>query len=53
METEVTDMIEGALNTVPGIDEMRSSSSHGSSNVTLTFNLEKIRTRLIRRSNKN
>src|SRR6476660_8522703 len=41
METEVTDAIEGALNTVPGIDEMRSSSSRGGSNITLTFNLEK------------
>ena len=30
METEVTDPLEGALNTVPGIDEMRSSSSRGS-----------------------
>ena len=41
MENEVTDTIEGALNTVPGIDEMRSTSSRGSSNITLTFNLEK------------
>ncbi|MEO6655856.1 MAG: efflux RND transporter permease subunit [Pyrinomonadaceae bacterium] len=41
MENEVTDLIEGALNTVPGIDEMRSTSSRGSSNVNLTFNLEK------------
>jgi HAE1 family hydrophobic/amphiphilic exporter-1 len=41
METEVTDPLEGALNTVPGIDEMRSSSSRGGSNITLTFNLEK------------
>ena len=41
MEGEVTDLIEGALNTVPGVDEMRSSSSRGSSNITLTFNLEK------------
>jgi HAE1 family hydrophobic/amphiphilic exporter-1 len=41
METEVTDPIEGALNTVPGIDEMRSSSSRGGSNITLTFNLDK------------
>ncbi len=40
METEVTDVIEGAVNTVPGIDEMRSSSSQGRSNVTVTFNLE-------------
>ncbi|MGB8510699.1 MAG: efflux RND transporter permease subunit [Pyrinomonadaceae bacterium] len=41
METEVTDVIEGAVNTVPGIDEMRSSSAQGRSNVTITFNLEK------------
>ena len=41
METEVTDQVEGAVNTVPGIDEMRSNSSKGSSNVTITFNLEK------------
>ena len=41
METEITDSIESALNTVPGVDEMRSSSSRGSSNITLTFNLEK------------
>ena len=41
IETEITDVIEGALNTVPGVEEMRSSSSRGRSNVTLTFNLEK------------
>ncbi len=41
IETEITDIIEGALNTVPGVEEMRSSSSRGRSNVTLTFNLEK------------
>ncbi|HLM01754.1 MAG TPA: efflux RND transporter permease subunit, partial [Pyrinomonadaceae bacterium] len=41
METEITDIIEGAVNTVPGIEEMRSNSSQGRSNVTLTFNLEK------------
>jgi len=41
IETEITDTVEGALNTVPGVEEMRSSSSRGSSNVTLTFNLEK------------
>ncbi|MFL6210587.1 MAG: efflux RND transporter permease subunit [Pyrinomonadaceae bacterium] len=40
METEVTDVVEGAVNSVPGIDEMRSTSSQGRSNVTLTFNLE-------------
>ncbi|HYJ91392.1 MAG TPA: efflux RND transporter permease subunit, partial [Pyrinomonadaceae bacterium] len=41
MESEVTDQVEGAVNTVPGIDEMRSTSSKGSSNITITFNLEK------------
>lgn len=41
IETEITDVIESALNTVPGVEEMRSSSSRGRSNVTLTFNLEK------------
>ena len=41
IETEITDVIEGALNTVPGVEEMRSSSSRGRSNVTLTFNLDK------------
>jgi len=41
IETEVTDIIEGALNTVPGIEEMRSTSSRSSSSVNLTFNLEK------------
>ena len=41
IESEVTDLIEGAVNTVPGIDEMSSTSSRGSSNVRLTFNLEK------------
>src|SRR4051812_49189738 len=41
METEVTDPIEGALNTVPGIDEMRSNSSRGGSNVTLPLNQKK------------
>jgi HAE1 family hydrophobic/amphiphilic exporter-1 len=41
IESEVTDIIEGAVNTVPGIEEMRSRSSRGSSNVTITFNLDK------------
>ena len=53
METEVTDVIEGALNTVPGVDEMRSSSGRGGSNITLTFNLEKDPDQAFRRSNKN
>ncbi|MEZ5346606.1 MAG: efflux RND transporter permease subunit [Pyrinomonadaceae bacterium] len=41
IESEITDYIEGAVNTVPGVEEMRSTSSRGSSNVTVTFNLEK------------
>ncbi|HEV2762510.1 MAG TPA: efflux RND transporter permease subunit [Pyrinomonadaceae bacterium] len=41
IETEITDIIEAAVNTVPGIEEMRSNSSQGSSNVTISFNLEK------------
>jgi HAE1 family hydrophobic/amphiphilic exporter-1 len=41
IESEITDIIEGAVNTVPGIEEMRSNSSQGRSNVTLTFNLDK------------
>jgi HAE1 family hydrophobic/amphiphilic exporter-1 len=41
IETEITDIIEGVVNTVPGIDEMRSSSSQGRSSVTISFNLEK------------
>lgn len=41
IETEITDIIEGAVNTVPGIDEMRSSSALGRSSITINFNLEK------------
>ncbi|MCB1025070.1 MAG: efflux RND transporter permease subunit, partial [Acidobacteria bacterium] len=41
IESEITDYIEGAVNTVPGVEEMRSTSSRGRSNVTVTFNLEK------------
>ena len=41
IETEITDIIEGVVNTVPGIDEMRSSSQQGRSTVTISFNLEK------------
>ena len=41
IESEITDVIEGALNTVPGVEEMKSTSSRGQSNVTLTFNLDK------------
>ncbi len=41
IETEVTDKIEGAVNTISGIDELRSTSSLGVSLVIITFNLDK------------
>jgi HAE1 family hydrophobic/amphiphilic exporter-1 len=41
METEVTDRIEAAVNTVAGIDELRSTSSEGRSRVTISFDLSK------------
>ena len=41
IESEVTDQVEGAVSTVAGVDQMTSSSSRGSSNVTLNFTLEK------------
>jgi hydrophobe/amphiphile efflux-1 (HAE1) family protein len=41
METDVTDKIEEAVNTIGGIDEMRSTSTEGTSIVMVTFQLEK------------
>ena len=41
VETEVTEFIESAVNTVAGIDELRSTSSEGRSSVTASFNLSK------------
>ncbi len=41
IETEITDKIEEAVNTVNGIDELRSISSEGISQVFITFLLEK------------
>src|ERR1700733_14679493 len=41
VETEITDKIEGAVNTISDIDELRSSSSEGVSLVTLSFGLDK------------
>ncbi len=41
VETEITKKIEDAVGTLSGIDELRSSSSEGVSNVTVTFVLEK------------
>src|SRR5205814_6031033 len=40
-ETEITDKVEGAVNTVSGIDELRSTSVEGVSQVFITFLLEK------------
>jgi hydrophobe/amphiphile efflux-1 (HAE1) family protein len=41
IETEITDKIEEAVNTVAGIDELRSVSSEGISQVLVSFVLEK------------
>ena len=41
VETEITDRIEGAVNTVSGIDELRSTSIEGMSQVFITFSLDK------------
>jgi HAE1 family hydrophobic/amphiphilic exporter-1 len=41
VETEVTDKIEEAVNTISGIDELRSNSTEGVSQVIVAFLLEK------------
>jgi HAE1 family hydrophobic/amphiphilic exporter-1 len=41
VETEITDKVEEAVNTLSGIDELRSVSSEGISQVFVTFVLEK------------
>jgi len=41
IETEVTDRIESAVNTISGIDELRSTSVEGVSQVFITFILDK------------
>ena len=41
VETEISDKIEEAVNTISGIDELRSTSSEGVSLVTISFLLEK------------
>ena len=41
VETEITDKIEEAVNTISGIDELRSTSSEGVSLVVVAFLLEK------------
>lgn len=41
METQITDKIEEAVNTISGIEELRSTSSEGISQVFIQFALEK------------
>jgi hydrophobic/amphiphilic exporter-1 (mainly G- bacteria), HAE1 family len=41
IETEITDKIEEAVNTISGIDELRSVTTEGVSQVAITFVLEK------------
>ena len=41
IETEISDKIEEALNTISGIEELRSISSEGVSLVVITFELER------------
>jgi len=41
IETEITKKVEGAINTISGINELRSTSSEGQSMVIVTFVLEK------------
>ncbi|MGA9769823.1 MAG: efflux RND transporter permease subunit [Blastocatellia bacterium] len=41
IETEITDKVESAVNTISGIDELRSTSTEGVSQVFITFILDK------------
>src|ERR687885_473573 len=41
IETEITDKVEASVNTISGIDELRSTSVEGVSMVVVTFVLEK------------
>src|SRR4051795_5032681 len=41
VETEITDKVEEGVNTISGIDELRSNSSEGVSQVIISFLLEK------------
>jgi hydrophobe/amphiphile efflux-1 (HAE1) family protein len=41
METDITEKVEEAVNTISGIDEMNSTTSEGVSTVVITFVLEK------------
>src|ERR1700748_2459852 len=41
LESEVTDRIEEAISTLSGIEELRSTSSEGVSQILITFSLDK------------
>jgi hydrophobic/amphiphilic exporter-1 (mainly G- bacteria), HAE1 family len=41
IETDITDKIEGAVNTIDGIDELKSTSAEGFSQVAIAFKLDK------------
>src|ERR1019366_5665699 len=41
VETEITDKVEEAVNTISGIDELRSITTEGVSQVVITFLVEK------------
>jgi hydrophobic/amphiphilic exporter-1 (mainly G- bacteria), HAE1 family len=41
VETDITDKVEGAVNTIDGIDELRSVSSEGFSQILISFKLDK------------
>ncbi len=41
IETDISDKIEGAVNTIDGIDELRSTSSEGFSQVAIAFKIDK------------
>jgi multidrug efflux pump subunit AcrB len=40
VETEITDLVEGAVNTISGIDDLRSTSIEGISQVSISFDLD-------------
>jgi len=41
VESDITEVLEGALSSVEGVKKMSSSSNYGSSRVTLEFNIDK------------
>ena len=41
VETQITDKLEAAVNTISGIDELRSTSAEGVSQIFVTFTLDK------------